>query len=355
MTVPSRPPLPANEPTSNRPTPLGGRQPTRKLGHLRGAAPGPTLFCVGSLHGNEPAGFEALTRVVEELRAWEERGAALPRGDFYAMTGNLEALRAARRFVERDLNRGWTHDRMELLRGEGPRNVEDREMLALQESLEEARDAARGGLYLLDLHTTSGDSPPFASILGEPERHGFALRFPVPVVLGIEENLDGTLIEWAERHGYRGAVFEGGRHLDPLSTDHDEAAVWTALATVGLLGDLDDWPAARRRVEWAEGALREAAGDIPHLFTISHRHPIGADTSFHMVPGLRSFQPVARGDLLAYQDGAEVRALSSGRILMPLYQDQGDEGFFLVREVHGHSSPERAAPPRAGTSPLGGR
>jgi succinylglutamate desuccinylase len=205
-------------------------------------------------------------------------------------------------------------------------------MLELQEALEAARAEARGDLVLLDLHTTSGDSPPFASSLGEPQLHRFVLRFPVPVVLGIEQNLDGTLVEWAEQQGYRGAVFEGGRHLDPTSTDHDEAAVWIAFSTLGLLGDLEAWPEARRRVEWAENALRAAADGLPHLFEISHRHPIAPETSFHMVPGLRSFQQIRRGELLAYQDGEEIRAGSDGRILMPLYQEQGDDGFFLVRE-----------------------
>lgn len=332
LTAPSGPPLPpATAPTEEHS--LGARHPTRKLGHVRGAEPGPTLFCIGSLHGNEPAGFEALSRVVEELRTWEEGGADLPCGDFYAMTGNLEALRSSQRFVERDLNRGWTHARMERLREEGPRSVEDREALELQEALEQAREAARGERFLLDLHTTSGESPPFASILGEPELHRFALRFPVPVVLGIEENLDGTLVEWAEHHGYRGAVFEGGRHLDPSSTDHDEAAVWIALANLGLLGELDQWPEAQRRVEWAVSSLQQVTGNLPHLFAIEHRHPIEPDTSFHMVPGLRSFQSVTEGDLLAYENGEEVRARSSGRILMPLYQAQGDDGFFLVREL----------------------
>lgn len=308
------------------------REPTRRLGHLRGAEPGPTLFCVGSLHGNEPAGFEALSRVVEELDHWAGRGRALPNGDFHAMAGNLEALRAAQRYVERDLNRGWTRERMERLRLEGPRGVEDREMLALQEALDDAREASRGDLFVLDLHTTSGESPPFVSILGQPQLHRFVLRFPVPVVLGIEENLDGTLVEWAERNGYCGAVFEGGRHLDPTSTDHDEAAVWIALSTLGLLGDLEAWPEARRRVDWATTSLRAATGQLPNLFEISYRHPIRPGSSFHMVPGLRSFQRVALGELLAYEDGGEVRAETAGRILMPLYQAQGDDGFFLVRE-----------------------
>jgi succinylglutamate desuccinylase len=274
-----------------------------------------------------------LSRVIEELDHWAQRGPVLARGDFYALAGNLEALRTEQRFVERDLNRGWTAERMEALRLDGPRGAEDREMLALQDSLDHARSAARGDLFLLDLHTTSGDSPPFASILGAPQLHRFAFRFQVPVVLGIEENLDGTLIEWAEHHGYRGAVFEGGRHLDAASTDHDEAAVWIALSTLGLLGDLGAWPEAQRRLDWAHTSLRAASGELPPMFEISYRHPIRPDTSFHMVPGLRSFQQVELGELLAYEDGREIRAETAGRILMPLYQAQGDDGFFLVSEA----------------------
>lgn len=34
------------------------------LGCLRGARPGPTLVCIGGIHGNEPAGVQALRRVL---------------------------------------------------------------------------------------------------------------------------------------------------------------------------------------------------------------------------------------------------------------------------------------------------
>jgi succinylglutamate desuccinylase len=52
-----------------------------------------------------------------------------------------------------------------------------------------------------------------------------------------------------------------------------------------------------------------------------------------MEPGFVNFQPVDRGQLLARDGRGEIRAGESGRILMPLYQSQGRDGFFLVREV----------------------
>ena len=37
----------------------------RVLGRVRGARSGPTLLCVGGMHGNEPAGVYALQSVLE--------------------------------------------------------------------------------------------------------------------------------------------------------------------------------------------------------------------------------------------------------------------------------------------------
>ena len=54
---------------------------------------------------------------------------------------------------------------------------------------------------------------------------------------------------------------------------------------------------------------------------------------FVMEPGYVSFQPVKRGQLLAHDRSGPVRAGESGRILLPLYQSQGADGFFLVREI----------------------
>jgi succinylglutamate desuccinylase len=55
-----------------------------------------------------------------------------------------------------------------------------------------------------------------------------------------------------------------------------------------------------------------------------------------MLPGFRNFDPVREGQLLARsgpQLAREVRAPWSGTLIMPRYQGQGLDGFFLGRAV----------------------
>ena len=55
-----------------------------------------------------------------------------------------------------------------------------------------------------------------------------------------------------------------------------------------------------------------------------------------MLPGFRNFQPVEKGQLLAHSGpglAAEVRAPWTGILIMPRYQGQGLDGYFLGRPV----------------------
>ena len=52
-----------------------------------------------------------------------------------------------------------------------------------------------------------------------------------------------------------------------------------------------------------------------------------------MKEGFRSFQPLQRGTVLATEGGRPVELSTSGILFMPLYQKQGDEGFFLIRRI----------------------
>jgi succinylglutamate desuccinylase len=49
--------------------------------------------------------------------------------------------------------------------------------------------------------------------------------------------------------------------------------------------------------------------------------------------GYRNFGTVRRGELLAYDNKGPVLAPIDGLILLPLYQGQGDDGFFVARGV----------------------
>ncbi len=52
-----------------------------------------------------------------------------------------------------------------------------------------------------------------------------------------------------------------------------------------------------------------------------------------MKAGFATFQTVRKGELLATDRHGDVRAKETCRILMPLYQGQGEDGFFLAREL----------------------
>lgn len=71
------------------------------IGGYSGAAAGPTLIVVGSIHGNEPAGAEALFRVSETVAPKQEHLS----GRVYLIAGNTRGLPKGVRFIDCDLNR----------------------------------------------------------------------------------------------------------------------------------------------------------------------------------------------------------------------------------------------------------
>ncbi len=299
----------------------------RVIGRVSGHNPGPTLICIGSIHGNEPAGVDALERVCEEL---DVRRPAL-HGEFVALTGNVTALARRQRFLDFDLNRHWLPDRVTALRNGTPpaeRSTEDTELLELLDIIDAAVADATGTVYCVDLHTTSGDSPPFATIGDTLRNRAFAMHAPAPIIVGLEEELDGTLLEFVNRLGHVTMGFEGGRHDDPKSVDYTEAVVWVAMAAAGVLVD----PAEAQRIAAARALLRDAQAALPRVLEVRHRHPVEPGDGFAMRDGYASFQPVAKGDHLAEDRKGPIHAPESGRILMPLYQKQGEDGFFVVRE-----------------------
>jgi succinylglutamate desuccinylase len=299
----------------------------RLLGRLEGAKAGPTLICVAGIHGNEPAGVHALLRVFSKIGDRVEHMS----GRLVAFAGNISALEAGRRFVDRDLNRAWTTERLARLRREGGdgTTVEDREQMELLSEIEQVLRAADGPVYALDLHTTSGPGGIFSAFTDSLPHREFAATFPVPMIFGLEELVDGTLLNLLSVHGIVALTLETGQHDEPESVDRAEAAVWIALVSAGLL------PA--ELVPEATAAHARLAGDCaraPRALEMRYKRDVEDGDGFSMKPGYRNFQRVARGDVVARDRDGEVVLLESGRLLMPLYQEQGEDGFFLVREFH---------------------
>ena len=307
-------------PSAPVPAPPRARRLTERIDRPQG----PRLVCVAGVHGNEPAGVAAVERVAARLAA---SGARLD-GGLVALAGNLQALAAGRRFLDRDLNRMWSEQGLAAARAGARATREDEELAALDAELEREIDAAPGRVVLLDLHTTSGTGPAFVVLDDALANRRFALAFPVPLVLGLEEELVGTLVFHLASRGVTCVAFEGGRHDDPASVERCAAAIWLALEAVGMLPR-----GLRAEADAARRLLRESRGAGPQLFEVLYRHRIGPRDEFRMSPGYASFDEVERGQSLAVDRNGTVVSPLRGRILMPLYQAQGDDGFFLAAPV----------------------
>ncbi len=295
----------------------------RVLGRVRGARGGPTLLCVGGLHGNEKAGVLALRSVLRTL----EPLAGEMIGDFVAVAGNLAALERGCRYVDRDLNRAWTANRLAALRNGGSKDTEDREQMELLQTIERVVEQARGPVYVLDLHTTSGFGAPFSTFGDTLPNRAFAEHIPAPMILGLEELVRGTLLAFLGSHGLVAVAFESGQHFEPESVDRAEAGIWLCLAAAGLMPEsrLPMLPLCRKVLQ------REVVG-LPRALEMRYRHNVEAADGFTMKPGYRNFQHVTQGESIGFDVRGDVAVGEASRILMPLYQEQGEDGFFLVRE-----------------------
>jgi succinylglutamate desuccinylase len=297
----------------------------RLLGRVQGRAGGATLIVVAGIHGNEPAGVYGVRRVLGALGDRREQMA----GCFVAFAGNLAALEVGQRFVDRDLNRAWTTERLARLsqNGKVEGTVEDREQIELLAEIEGVLASTDAPVYALDLHTTSGPGGVFSAFTDSLRHRAFAARFPVPMIFGLEELVDGTLLNLLSEHGLIAITVETGQHSEPEAIDRAEAAVWIAIVSAGLLSET-----AVPEVIAARALLRRASEHLPRALEMRYRRDVVEGDEFVMTPGYSNFQKIEEGRVIAQDRQGDVVTQESGRLLMPLYQEQGEDGFFVVRE-----------------------
>lgn len=298
----------------------------RVIGRHGGLRPGPTVVVTGAVHGNEPAGVAAIRRVLERLR-----GEGLPlRGELIGVAGNLRALAEDRRYLTRDLNRRWSpRDIGRLVNAGADEASEDHETLELLELLLPVIAGARAPVVFLDLHSTSGPARPFSCMADVLRNRAIALALPIPAVLGLEEVIDGSMLGYFCDLGHIGVGVEGGQHRDPATVDCLESALWLALVAAGSLDarELPELATHRER-------LADRTVGLPPVLEIRHRHVVRPfDEPFVMEPGFENFLAVARGQVVAHDRHGPVRAPLGGVMMLPRYQGQGDDGYFVAGVV----------------------
>nr|WP_290427063.1 succinylglutamate desuccinylase/aspartoacylase family protein [Algoriphagus limi] len=287
--------------------------------------PGPQLIFFGGIHGNEPSGVYALKNIIQKIR--DEK---IPlKGKITAIAGNLWALKRKERFQKKDLNRLWTKKNVEAL-DHGhftPSNEDEEQFVELHDLIQEIIAHQSGPLYFFDLHTTSSQSIPFIPVNDSLINRNFANLFPVPLILGIEEYIEGPVLSYINDLGYVSFGFEAGQHKDPISVYNHEIFIQLALAFSGACSEAD--MNVNQHLEfWGK-----KYGPYEHFYEIIFRFHVNQKIPFQMMPGFESFRGVKKGEKLAVYGNEDIFAHKNTQIFMPLYQSKGEDGFFLIRKT----------------------
>ncbi|MFZ1808988.1 MAG: aspartoacylase, partial [Cyclobacteriaceae bacterium] len=217
-------------------------------------------------------------------------------------------------YVDTDLNRLWTSNGVAKIINENC--AEKEEQHELMEQLSKAIKENSGPFYFFDLHTTSGATPPFITINDTLLNRKFSLQFRVPVILGIEEYLSGPLLSYINEWGYVSLGYESGQHDDLDSIKNHKQFITKALQLTGLIAN-----------------SKTSIDHSNYFYEITYRHHLSQGDQFSMCNGFRNFEPIIKGQHIASHNGDWVDAVEDGVIFMPLYQQQGNDGYFLIRKI----------------------
>ena len=296
----------------------------RVLGSVKGTKQTPTVICIGGIHGNERAGVSALNRVFNQVE--KEEISFL--GNFYGLSGNLNGLQKNIRFEDVDLNRIWSAESIQII--DDSTNETYKETIEQQEIYKEIKkivNTDEGPFYFIDLHTTSSDTNPFITISDSLNNRKFSSNFFIPTVLGIEEYLEGPLLTFINEFGHIALGFEAGQHYKNTSVDNCEAFIWLALHASGCVAEEEI-----KKFSYYQRIL-SLYKEQQEFYEINYKYEIAKDEQFEMLYGFSNFESVVQNQELAISNSKKIKASHSGKIFMPLYQKQGDDGFFIISKI----------------------
>jgi succinylglutamate desuccinylase len=294
----------------------------RIIGKIEGTKPGPTVIFFGGIHGNETSGVFALKDALAGINN------AYVSGTIYGISGNLSALKAHKRYIEDDLNRLWTKQQIHDIQSRSHLNEDEAELIELNTILNDILNNNEPPFYFVDLHTTSSRTLPFITINDALINRKFSEQFPVPIVLGIEEYLNGPLLSHINQLGYVSLGFESGQHDDFAAITNSIAFVYLTLVYSGVLKE----EAVINFSKYYE-QLKQQANHTKQIFEVVYLHKIQKNEQFKMLNGFKSFEPIKKGTALAVSNSEKIMAPYNGSIFMPLYQQKGAEGFFIIKPI----------------------
>ncbi len=306
----------------------------RLIGDYDDGVRGPLFFCFGAMHGNEPAGVRAVELVLKMLEVEHIKNPNFRyRGKFVGLIGNLKAYQQGQRFLNKDLNRQFIKEHIEKIKTVEPIDLdpEDAELLDILDIINQEIQAYKPEqIIFLDLHTTSSDGGIFTICQKDKRTIDVAMGLHAPIVLGIIEGLVGTTLHYFTTDNFgidtMSLTFESGQHQESLAINRAIAAIICAMREIKSVNPED--------VEnYHEEILINYSKNLPKLTTLVEHYPIEDGEKFVMDSGYKNFQKIEANQKIASNEQGPLYTKADGLILMPLYQEKGEDGYFIVKEI----------------------
>jgi succinylglutamate desuccinylase len=122
--------------------------------------------------------------------------------------------------------------------------------------------------------------------------------------------------------------FESGQHDEKEAIEDCVAFIHLTLLFAGCTNH-GDFP--EQSIYFDQ--LKKASHGTVDIFEVVNLYRITDEDNFQMQPEFSSFQEIPKGSFLATNNDKKVFSPRNGRLFMPLYQKQGKEGFFIIREI----------------------
>lgn len=313
------------------------RHSNRIIGERIGKKTGPLLVVFAQMHGNEPAGYKAIQEIFRAIdKEYENNPNFEFVGGIVGIIGNVKAAQKGVRYIDKDLNRSWLPDavkRIQATENWTQLDAEDQEIKANLEVIEDyLRIYKPTRTVILDLHTTTAHGGIFSIPAPNNEARRIALSMHAPVLHGFLDGLKGTSLHYFSGENFEGDMnavcFEAGQHQDEDSYKHAVSAIIQCFKSVGGFY-------AKDIESKHDQLLQKRSSGLPLEAKLVYVHSIQPEDDFSMTKRkiYNNFESIEKGEILAEDKNGSIKAPYGGLILMPLYQKQGNDGFFIIQEI----------------------
>jgi succinylglutamate desuccinylase len=296
------------------------------LSHEKADDEAPLILIFGGMHGNEGYGVAAIRKLHEILR----KSGGIERGEFIGMAANSEALRKGVRYVDEDMNRIWFPSILDKIRRTPMDRIFSNERRQIKELLDITDPMTRHSgreVVVVDLHSFSAPGGLF--LITPRKRFDERLNgLRTPIIFGVDDALQGAALRYYHSLGHTALAFEGGSHHETRTLANMVSFLLLLFEKFGLIQE-----SSVHGFSDYKSRFEQQTEGLPQRVELAYQHMIEPDDRFVMRPGYQNFQMVQKGEWLADDRNGRIYSPLDGYMLMPLYQDQGDDGFFIVQDT----------------------